>query len=393
MVEVKGEVKKPFEGVKKAFRENFERRNEVGADFCVYYENEPVVDIWGGYKDEEKENEWDQDTLVPVFSTTKAVSAACLALLNSRGLLDYDEKVSTYWPEFGQNGKEDVTVNQLLQHRAGLSAIDRKLTPEIIANHEKLDEILARQEPGWEPGKRQGYHVWTIGWYMSALLSRVDPEGRRLGEFVREEINEEVDTEFYIGIDDDFDMERIATLIPLSKIKGIFAMPLKFVKEFFKPWSLTFKSMLNPSFVSNHGNFNRREILELEIGSGNGVGNARSLAKIMDGLVDEDSPIHLDENTLAVITDYPEEPPGGYEDRVFMQDIFRFHRGFMKPSSEHSFAGNRKAFGGFGAGGSFVIVDPENELTMAYTMNRMSAKMANGEREIALRNSVYNSLE
>ncbi|MBS3788820.1 beta-lactamase family protein, partial [Candidatus Bipolaricaulota bacterium] len=242
MVEVEGKAVKPFEGVKKAFRENFKRRNEVGADFCVYYENEPVVDIWGGYKDEEKENEWDQDTLVPVFSTTKAVSAACLALLNSRGLLDYDEKVSTYWPEFGQNGKEDVTVNQLLQHRAGLSAIDRKLTPEIIANQEKLDEILAEQEPGWEPGTQQGYHVWTIGWYMSALLSRVDPEGRRLSEFVREEINEEVDAEFYIGIDDDFDMERIAMLIPLSKLKGMFAMPLKFVKEFFKPWSLTFKS-------------------------------------------------------------------------------------------------------------------------------------------------------
>ena len=183
MVEVKGEAPKPFEGVKKAFRENFEKRNEVGADFCVYYENEPVVDIWGGYKDEEKENEWDQDTLVPVFSTTKAVSAACLALLNSRGLLDYDEKVSTYWPEFGQNGKEDVTVNQLLQHRAGLSAIDRKLTPEIISNHERLDEILARQEPGWEPGKRQGYHVWKKTHWPPSLIIRKSRPGDTKTEY------------------------------------------------------------------------------------------------------------------------------------------------------------------------------------------------------------------
>lgn len=90
------------------------------------------------------------NTLSPVFSTSKAVSAARLALLHSRGYFEYDDEVCFYWPEFSQNGKENITIQQLLQHRAGLSAIDKKLTPEIINNHKKLDKILAKQSPHWK---------------------------------------------------------------------------------------------------------------------------------------------------------------------------------------------------------------------------------------------------
>lgn len=392
MDQIQGTIKQPFNKVKQTFKDNFEQRNEIGASFCVYHNNERVVDIWGGYQNLLTKQEWDKNTLVPVLSTSKAVSAACLALLHSRGHLDYTEKVSTYWPEFAQNGKEDITVEQLLQHRAGLSAVDQSLTPEIIQNHEKLDSILAKQQPHWEPGSQQGYHTWTMGWYISALLSRVDPKGRRLSQFIEEEINEQIAGEFHIGIDNDFDMNQIATLIPLSKLKLFFSMPFEFIKESFKPWSLTFNSMLNPSFVANYNNFNKQEILQLEIGSGTGTGNARGLAAMMNGLIDEDSPLHLNESTLSSIIDYPEEPPVGYKDRVFKKEAFRFHCGFMKPSEKHSFSDNKHAFGGFGTGGSFVIVDPDNNITMAYTMNKMGHKTMNDNREVALRNSVYEAL-
>jgi len=394
MVKIYGTpVKRPFSKVEKEFKKNFEERNEVGADFCVYYNNEKVVDIWGGYKNLSTKKEWDKNTLVPVFSTSKAVSAACLSLLNSRGYLDYNERVSTYWPEFAQKGKENITVQQLLQHRAGLSAIDKKLTPEIINNYDKLDKILAKQKPHWEPGTQQGYHVWSIGWYMSALLSKIDPKGRRISEFIKEEFNQKAEGEFYIALDNDFDMSRIAKLIPFPKMKGILSMPFKFVKEFFKPWSVTYKSMLNPSFVSDHSNFNKEKILKLEIGSGNGVGNSRGLASIMNELfINSSSSLYLSESTLSTIMEYPDEPQQGFEDRVFKQDAFRFHCGFMKPSSKHSFSNNKESFGGFGAGGSFVMVDPKNNITMAYTMNKMSSNMMNVDREVALRNAVYDSL-
>mgnify|MGYP006291432253 CR=1 FL=1 len=221
MLPIYGFADEPFTELKRVFKENFTKRNEVGASFCVYHKNKKVVDLWGGYKKYTKKKEWDKKTLVPVFSTSKAISAACLALLHSRGYFKYTDKVCSYWPEFAQNGKNNITIKQLLQHRSGLSAIDEKLTPEIINNHKKLDEILAKQSPHWQPGSQQGYHVWTIGWYMSALLCRIDPKERRSKQFIREEFNQKTNGEFYIGIDKDFNMKRLATLIPFYKFKGV----------------------------------------------------------------------------------------------------------------------------------------------------------------------------
>lgn len=182
--------------------------------------------------------------------------------------------------------------------------------------------------------------MWTIGWYMSELLSRIDPDGRRISQFIKEEFNHKTDGEFYIWIDNDFDMRRVAALIPFLEMKGILSMPFKFVKEFFKPWPLTYKFMLNPTFASDHSNFNKKKILKLEIGSGNGVGNSRGLASIMNELfINSSSSLYLNESTIMK---YPDELKQGFEDRVFKQDAFRFHCGFMKPSSKYSFSNNKE---------------------------------------------------
>jgi CubicO group peptidase (beta-lactamase class C family) len=381
-----------YEEVEEAFRENFEKQGEIGAACCVYHQHECVVDIWGGYRDIKKKTAWECDTLVPVFSTTKAVAAACLALCHSRGLFQYSDRVANHWEAFGENGKKDITIEQLLQHRAGLSAIDQKLSIQTIANRPLLEEIIARQKPRWTPGQYQGYHVWNIGWYISALLSKIDPKGRRLHEFLKEEILPNMKGDIRIGIDENFDLNRIARLKPFSKLKGLFAMPPAFVAEFFKPWSLTFKSMLNPSFVSDHANFNKPEILQLEIGSGGGIANACGLASLIDALNDPNHVLCLSSSTRDYLEQYPPPPACGYRDIVFKQDVFRFHAGFMKPSGYHDFSRSNRAYGGFGAGGSFVFTDPEQQLTIAYTMNKMDSAMMNIERELNLRKAVYNSI-
>ena len=209
-------------------------------------------------------------------------------------------------------------------------------------------------------------------------------------EFVEDEILPNIEGEIRVGIDDSFDFSRIAILKPISKTKGIFTMPFKFVKEFFNPWSLTSKSMLNPSFVSTHANFNRKDILELEFGSGGGIGNAKGIASLLNGMTNQKHQLFLGENTLDYLTQYPTKPTiGGFEDLVLKQNAFIFHAGFMKPSNHYNFSLNRSAFGGFGAGGSFVISDPENKLTFAYTMNNMSQDMMNMKREIQIRDAVY----
>jgi len=255
-----------------------------------------------------------------------------------------------------------------------------------------LEKIIAEQKPHWNPGDFQGYHVWNIGWYISALISKVDPKKRRLKEFVNQEILPQILGEVRIGIDEDFEMKRIATLKPFSKMKGLISLPFRFVKEFFNPWSLSSKAMLNPLFVRNHANFNKKEILQLEIGGGGGVGNARGLASLIDALTNPKHSLFLGENTLEYLTQYPDPTTNGFDDVVFKQDAFRFHAGFMKPSKKHNFSQSKKAFGGFGAGGSFVFSDPENKLTIAYTMNKMGQEMMNMKREVNIRNATYQAI-
>lgn len=392
MKQVQGYIDPKYSLIADAFSDNFKNHGEIGASLCVYHHHELVIDIWSGYQDLKNQRMWNENTVVPFFSTTKAIAASCMAVCHSRGLFDYQDKVSDYWTEFAQNGKENITIAQLLQHRAGLSAIDKKLDIETIRNRKLLENIIAEQKSHWNPGDYQGYHVWSIGWYISALLSRIDPKKRRLKEFVEEEILPNISGDLRIGIDDDYDFDRIATLKPFSRMKGLSSLPFRLVKQFFNPWSLTFRTMLNPPFTSNHTNFNKKEILQLEIGAGGGIGNAKGLASLLDGLTNPNHSLFLGQKTLDYMTQYPKPAKHGFNDLVFKIDAFRPHAGFMKPSEKHNFSNNYTAFAGFGAGGSFVVADPQSNLTVAYTMNKMSQEMMNMKRELKIRNAVHKTI-
>jgi CubicO group peptidase (beta-lactamase class C family) len=134
-----------------------------------------VVDLWGGFRDRARRDLWQSDTVVPVFSTTKGMSSVALAVAHSRGLLEYDAPVATYWPEFAQNGKDRVAVRQLLAHQAGLAAVDAPITLQTARDLDALAVAIGPQRPAWEPGTRHGYHGMTIGFYEGELLRRIDP--------------------------------------------------------------------------------------------------------------------------------------------------------------------------------------------------------------------------
>ena len=151
-----GNVAPGFEGVGDEFVRNFRRRGELGAACTVFVGGEKVVDLWGGYRDRARSKPWEEDTLVIVYSTSKGLAAATLALAHSRKFLVYDERVSNYWPEFAENGKERITVRELLAHQAGLCAIDERLDPTVLADLDAVAAAIARQRPAWEPGTRHG---------------------------------------------------------------------------------------------------------------------------------------------------------------------------------------------------------------------------------------------
>ena len=142
---VEGHVTRGFEAVRDAFAENFARRGELGGACCVYHCGEKVVDLWGGIRNKQTGALWERDTMVVVHSATKGLAAMTLALAHSRGWLDYEARVSTYWPEFAQNGKQEVTVRQLLAHQAGLFAFDEPVDRRVVADPDRLAAVMARQ--------------------------------------------------------------------------------------------------------------------------------------------------------------------------------------------------------------------------------------------------------
>src|SRR5215208_2826505 len=173
---IEGHVSAGFESVRDAFAENFTRRHELGGACCVYHRGEKVVDLWGGVRNKSTGEPWEEDTMVIVWSATKGLAAMTLALAHSRGWLDYDERVSTYWKEFAQQGKETITVRQLLAHQAALFAFDEPVDRSVVADLDRLAVVLARQKPKWDPGTRQAYHALTLGFYEGELMRRLDPQ-------------------------------------------------------------------------------------------------------------------------------------------------------------------------------------------------------------------------
>ena len=144
---VEGPVSPGFEAVRDAFVDNFASHGELGGACCAYWHGQKVVDLWGGIRNSQTSEPWEQDTMVIVYSATKGLAAMTLALAHSRGWIDYDERVCTYWPEFAQQGKERITVRQLLAHQAGLFALDEPVDRSLVADLDRLAVVLARQKP------------------------------------------------------------------------------------------------------------------------------------------------------------------------------------------------------------------------------------------------------
>src|SRR6185295_6091753 len=178
-----------------------------------------VGDVWGGTRTKQTGEPWERDTMVVIFSATKGLAAMTLALAHSRGWLDYDERVCSYWPEFAQQGKEQITVRQLLAHQAGLFAFDEPVDRSVVADLDRLAALMARHKPAWEPGTRQAYHALTLGFYEGELIRRVDPRHRTLGQVFHDEIAVPLTAEVYLRLPEDMPNARLATLSPPGLIR------------------------------------------------------------------------------------------------------------------------------------------------------------------------------
>ena len=244
--DIQGHVSRGFEGVREAFAENFVRRGELGGACCAFHRGEKVVDLWGGIRNKQTGEPWEQDTMVIVYSATKGLAAMTLAIAHSRGWLDYEERVCAYWPEFAQNGKERITVRQLLAHQAGLFALDEPVDRGLVADLDRLAVVLARQKPAWEPGTRQAYHAITLGFYESELLRRVDPQHRSLGQFFQDEIATPLGLDVYIRLPEAIPNSRLATIARPSLLEMLLGFALRFTLEAMNRRSNIYRALMVP---------------------------------------------------------------------------------------------------------------------------------------------------
>lgn len=385
---VGGLVAPGFEEVRVEFERNFTERGEIGAAVAAYWRGERVVDLWGGRRTPDGDSPWTQDTMVAVMSTTKGMAAMTLALANARGWLDYDAPVARYWPEFAQNGKETVTVRQLLGHEAGLILLDEKLTVEKLRDLDYLARLIARQKPAWPPGTRHGYHTLTIGLYMQELIRRVDPARRTLGRLFHEEIAAPLGLDVYIGLPPEIPNERIAvlkTLSPLRALGAVFTTPLPTVMRMVAPGSLLRRTML----LVVDMDMNDRRSLEIEMPAGNGVGTARSFARAYSAFAEGGGEIGITPETFARVT---EPPPDPHRLDVVLGVPSFFSLGFLRPGPEMWFGSSQRTFGAPGAGGSFAFADPDARLGYAYVMNKLNFYLQDDPREKSLRDAVYRAI-
>jgi len=382
-----GFVEPGFEAVREAFVENFERRSELGAACCIYHRGEKVVDLWGGVRNEATGEPWEEDTMVIVFSTTKGLAGLAMALAHSQGLFDYDERISKYWPEFAQQGKDKITVRQLLAHQAGLFAFDELGDKSTIADLDRLAVVLARQKPAYEPGTEQVYHGISLGYYQSELLRRVDPKGRSIGQYFQDEIAGPLGLDFYIRLPEEIPNTRLATLRQAKiGVSAIFTMPFPLVLAAMNPRSAIRRALLGSLLPLDKERVYARNF---EVPSGGGVGTARAIAHAYSVFATGGKELGLREETLRQLMAPPVAPLKGFRDGALKVEI-AFSLGFTKPSPKNPF-GSPSSFGAPGMGGSFGFADPQAEIGYGYVLNGMGTSLED-PREHALRNAMYRSI-
>jgi CubicO group peptidase (beta-lactamase class C family) len=262
-----------FARVRTAFAENFASRGERGGAVAVTLADRPVIDLWGGWADTALTRPWSKDTIVNVFSVSKALCAVATMRLVEQGAFTLDTLVARVWPEFAANGKADITVRTLLSHKAGLPALRAPLEDGAMLDWTRMTRALADETPWWEPGTAHGYHVNTFGFLVGELVRRAS--GKTIGQFLRDEVARPLDADLHIGLPST-EHGRVAEFA----WPGNPARPEVTSDEERMRWN----TYWNPPGLSGGGWVNTKAWREAELPSTNGHANARAIARLYAAL-------------------------------------------------------------------------------------------------------------
>jgi CubicO group peptidase (beta-lactamase class C family) len=376
---VHGHIDPRFDKVAEALGEEIGSGNEVGAAIAIDIDGESVLDIWGGHADAARTVPWGEDTIVNVWSSTKTVTSLAALMLADRGVLDLDEPVASYWPEFAANGKAKVLVRHVLSYTSGVAGWQEAMSTDDLFDWDKATSLLAAQAPWWEPGTQSGYHALNYGFLVGELVRRT--AGKSLKDFVRDDIARPLDADFQLGASPD-DYGRIAELIPPP--------PFDIPFDQLPADSPMRKTLTNPTPDATIAH--SAAWRDADLGAVNGHGNARSLARML-------SPVSLggaangvellSAPTIERIFDVQSHGP----DLVLAAPL-KMGIGFCLSTPEvlpFVPADEALAFWG-GWGGSMVLVNPARRATATYVMNKMGQGTLGNERTARYAKLIYEAL-
>ena len=378
---IRGRYDARFAPVVEAFKENYRLDQEIGSSVAVMIDGKPVVDIWGGFRDAARTDPWDADSTVCMMSVAKGITGIAFNMLIDRGLVDPDEKVATYWPEFAQNGKQDILVRWLLDHRAAIPVLTtNKLWPGAMFDREAYVKALEEQEPLWEPGTQAAYHVHNQGYLLGEVMRRVT--GKTVGPFVRDEIAGPLHAEYYIGGMTAEQQSHVAEVVPNMNAR-LFA-----AKDAEAP-----ETLRNLAFRQNpdepwHTTLNSPIWRTAEVASGNGHGNGRGVSRIYGAVArggELDGVRLMSKDSVARMTTEQHNQTELLQERPYHQALSML---LNTPTAVYM-GPNPRAFGHHGIGGSIGFGDPDAGIGFGYSLNKMHSVGDNGPRARRLIDALY----
>ena len=363
---INGYCEEKYNHVKKIFESYFLKQEEIGASFAIYKEVKPLIDLHGGFKDKNNKN-WEENTIVNVFSATKGIYEIIVSILIDQNILDLEKPASYYWDAFKQSNKRGITLKHILSHQSGLYRFKEKITQQDLLDWSKIIAILENQKPDHQCGEKTYYHAKTHGFLIGEIIKRTTKKS--LGELTYQLLSKKLELDFFIGT-------------PKNQLSNIAFL---YEDKIENKISSEFNAFNNPEHEINF--YNKENWQTAEVPSMNGHGNARSIAKIYDIFVND---LILEKNILLSKSSIK---------KCLTEGISRIDESLMMPIRWSQvglilrggwlFGKNKESFGHNGWGGSLGFADPTLGIGVSYATNKINPTMASDQRIINLLKKFY----
>ncbi|MBI37215.1 MAG: hypothetical protein CL568_06495 [Alphaproteobacteria bacterium] len=374
---LKGECIETFEPVKQALIENFSTHAEIGSAVCIYHKGKKVVDLWGGFMDEERTRLWQENTLCLMYSVAKSISSLAVHILADQGKVDLESPIAEYWPDFAKMGKENIKVRHFLSHWCGVWS-NKGAKPGDIYKPEAMARAIENQAPAWDIETKGAYNSVNIGFIAGEIVKRVS--NKSIQDFVSENITQPLGAKYYLGVPDN-SLKLCADIIP-NPADAIHAAGQDPDSPAAAAWN-AFPTNFGPSEQ------NTKRFRTAGVPSFGGFGEARGMAKIYaclveGGEIDGVRLISSEGIARAVETQWSDMNEGLINRPMAMA------MGFMKtpPDGMPLFTSSPDAFGHLGSGGARAFASPSKRVAGCFVSNYQSEKRGRGIRTETIVNAI-----